>query len=149
MAEPRDLARRHWIGVAARAHVRRGVAGGFCQLGHGKHALVKRLAPGDLIAYYAPREEMVEGAPVQAFVAIGEVAERVPYLVEMSAPFEAWRRNVAWWEAREAPIQPLIPRLAFIPDPARWGYPFRRGSFTVTPEDFATIAEAMGVTDRL
>ena len=34
---------RYWIGVASRDHVMRGVAGGFCQLGHGKAAPVKRL----------------------------------------------------------------------------------------------------------
>ena len=38
---------RYWIGVASRDHVMKGVAGGFCQLGHGKSAPVKRLAPGD------------------------------------------------------------------------------------------------------
>ena len=31
---------RYWIGVASRDHVARGVAGGFCQLGHGKASAV-------------------------------------------------------------------------------------------------------------
>jgi len=34
---------RYWIGVASRDHVMQGKAGGFCQLGHGKAAPVKRL----------------------------------------------------------------------------------------------------------
>ena len=41
----------HWIGVASSDHVKRGVAGGFCQLGHGRREPVKRLKPGDRIVY--------------------------------------------------------------------------------------------------
>jgi EVE domain len=140
---------RCWIGVASRAHVAKGVAGGFCQLGHGKMAPVKRLAPGDLIVYYAPREEIDSGAPVQAFVAIGKIKDGEPYLARMSATFEAYRRDVDWWPGREAPIKPLIARLSFIRDRDRWGYPFRRGSFSIPPADFRLIAQAMGVDDRL
>ncbi len=93
--------RTYWIGTAAREHVRRGVAGGFCQLGHGKHAPVKRLRLGDLIAYYSPREAMdPKSEAVQAFTALGEVADREPYLGQMTAEFEAefraYRRDVTW-----------------------------------------------------
>lgn len=144
VAEP-----KYWIGVASRAHVRSGVAGGFCQLGHGKHEPVKRLKPGDLIAYYSPRETLQDGPPVQAFTAVGEVKEGEPYLAEMSPTFQAYRRDVAWWDAEEAPIAPLLGRLSFIKDTTKWGYPFRRGSFTVPREDFAVIAGAMGAQDRL
>ncbi len=63
----------YWIGVASRDHVLKGVAGGFCQLGHGKAAPVKRLAPGDWIAYYSPRTAYEGGEPVQAFTAIGRI----------------------------------------------------------------------------
>jgi hypothetical protein len=141
--------RRCWIAVASRAHVAKGVAGGFCQLGHGKMAPLKRLAPSDLIAYYAPREEPNGGAPVQAFVAIGEIRDGDPYLARTDAAFEAYRRNVDWWPGREAPIKPLISRLGFIKDQNRWGYPFRRGSFSVVAGDFSLVAQAMGVADRL
>ena|SRR5664279_630830 len=41
--------RRYWIGVASRDHVMKGVVGGFCQLGHGKAAPVKRLSPGGVM----------------------------------------------------------------------------------------------------
>ena len=138
---------KFWIGVASREHVWRGVEGGFCQLGHGKHAPVKSLQPGDWIIYYSPRETMAPGPPLQAFTALGVIADREPYFVEMSADFSAWRRDVVWREAHEAPITPLLGQLGFIKDKARWGYPFRRGSFTVALEDFAVIAAAMGVKD--
>ena len=138
-----DAERRYWIGVAARAHVQAGLAGGFCQLGHGKHEPVKRLKPGDLIVYYSPRETLDGGAPVQAFTAIGEIGAREPYLAQMTPTFQACRRDVHWWNADEAPIAPLLGKLRFIKDVTKWGYPFRRGSFQVSRDDFATIATAM------
>jgi hypothetical protein len=136
----------HWIGVASRDHVRRGIEGGFCQLGHGRHALVRRLGAGDRIIYYSPKENMAGSTPVQAFTAIGEIAAGDAYLVQMTADFEAWRRDVVWWPSQDAKIAPLIPNLTFIKDPARWGYPFMRGSFKISVDDFATIARAMGAT---
>jgi hypothetical protein len=44
---------------------------------------------------------------------------------------------------QEAPIRDLVGALAFIPDPKRWGYPFRRGLFQIGEEDFRRIADAM------
>ena len=138
-----------WIGVASRDHVRNGVACGFCQLGHGKHAPVLRLKPHDRIAYYSPRETMDAGEPVRAFTAIGEIADREAYPVEMTADFSAWRRDVDWWPAEEAAIEPLIGDLDFITDKAHWGYPFRRGALSISERDFGIIARAMRAEGRL
>jgi hypothetical protein len=142
--------RTYWIGTACRENVHRGIAGGFCQLGHGRQAPVKQLKPGDLIVYYSPRETMdPKSQSVQAFTSVGEVQNREPYLVQMTPEFQAYRRDVIWWPAREATVRPLIAGLSFIRDPVRWGYPFHRGAFKVRAEDFATIAEAMGVQNKL
>lgn len=54
----------YWIGVASADHVLGATAGGFAQLGHGRHDAVKALKKGDWLAYYAPREQMRAGAPV-------------------------------------------------------------------------------------
>jgi hypothetical protein len=124
---PAATAPRFWIGVASRDHVRRGVAGGFCQLGHGKSAPIRRLAPGDWIAYYSPRESFPDGAPLQAFTAIGEVQPGEPYAVDMGEGFVPTRRDVRF---RAKPS---------------WGAVFRRGLVEVTGDDFARIAAAMGV----
>ena len=67
----------HWIGVAHRKHALIGRAQGFCAFSHGKEAAVRRLSPGDLFVYYAPREDF-DGPAVQAFVALGQVAEGDP-----------------------------------------------------------------------
>lgn len=104
---------RYWIGVASRDHVMKGVAGGFCQLSHGKAGPVRRLSPGDWIAYYSPRTGMREGEPVQAFTAIGRIREGEPYAGDMGGSFHPIRRDVDFLVAREAPIRPLLDDLAF------------------------------------
>jgi EVE domain len=78
---------KYWIGVASRDHVRTGTAGGFCQLCHGKAAPLRRLKAGDRIIYYSPRERMRDGAPIQAFTAIGEVASGEPEPHDMGGGF--------------------------------------------------------------
>ncbi len=141
--------RRYWIGVASRDHVMKGVAGGFCQLGHGKAAPVKRLSPGDWIVYYSPRTTMEEGEPVQAFTAIGRIKPGEPYAGDMGGGFHPVRRDVAFLKVKEAPIRPLLDALSFTKGRASWGYAFRRGSFAISEADLATIAEAMGVAGKI
>lgn len=134
---------RTWIGVAAKAHVERGVAGGFCMFSHGTHTAVKRVNPGDWLAYYSPRTELEGGDAVRAFTATGRVAEGEPFEAEMGAGRLGWRRAVAYAQCRNADIYALLPRLSFIKDPAHWGMAFRRGLFAVPREDFALIAAAI------
>ncbi len=135
---------KYWIGVASRDHVRRGVAGEFAQLGHGKRTGLARLKPGDWIAYYSPRTALQGGEPVQAFTAIGQVTGEI-YQVSLEG-FCPFRRDVRYQpEALEASIKPLIPKLSFIQDTKHWGYPFQRGQLEVSEADFRVIASVMGV----
>jgi len=143
------MSTRYWIGVASRDHVTKGLVGGFCQLDHGKAAPVKRLAPGDWIAYYSPRTKLEGGEPVQAFTAIGRIKPGEPYEADMGGGFHPIRRDVDYRQAAEAPIRPLLDRLSFTSGRQSWGYALRRGSFTVSAEDFLTIAEAMGVGEEV
>jgi len=80
--------------------VRAGVAGGFCQICHGK--AVRRLRSGDRIVYYSPTTRMRGGEPVQAFTAIGLVEGGEPYSCDMGGGFVPFRRPVAFLEASEA-----------------------------------------------
>jgi hypothetical protein len=125
-----------------------GTAGGFCQLRHGKAAPVRRLSPGDRIIYYSPQERMRDGAPIRAFTAIGTVGPGEPQPHDMSGGFVAHRRNVSWFEASDAPIQPLLPLLTFTRDRPRWGMVLRRGVFAIDREDYDIIANAMGARRR-
>lgn len=136
---------RYWIGVAAAAHVRVGIEGGFAMFAHGRHDAVKRVAPGDWVAYYSPREGMKEGAELRAFTAIGQALEGGPREREMMAGTTGWSRPMRWLPSRPASIYPLLDRFSFIEDRGHWGMYFRKSLFSVPREDFTLVAEAMGV----
>ena len=138
---------RYWIGVASRDHVMRGVEGGFCQLCHGKAQPLKATRAGDRIIYYSPRTGMRSGETIQAFTAIGRIEAGEAYPFDMGDDFKPYRKNVSFLAAHDAPIQPLLERLSFTKGKKSWGYAFRRGVIEITAEDYALIAEAMGVAN--
>lgn len=136
--------RSYWIGVVARDHVAIGVAGGFSQMSRGKAAPLERMHAGDGFVFYSPRAQHPDGPPLQAFTAIGRVRDGNIWQTEASEGFRPFRRAVDYLPAREAPIKPLLPDLAFIRSKVHWGAPFRNGLIRVSEEDFARIAAAMG-----
>jgi hypothetical protein len=137
---------RYWINTVSRDHLQLGLAGGFTQAGHGKSSGLKRLGRGDYLVFYSPRTSLDGGEPLQSFTALGRIIDDEPFQVEMSPKFHPWRRKVEFISAREAPIQPILESLEFIPDKKRWGFPFRRGLFAIERADFVRIVEAMGVS---
>jgi hypothetical protein len=134
---------RCWINTVSREHVLWGVEGGYTQADHGKNTRLRRLAPGDTIAFYSPKTRMRDGEPLQEFTALATVTGEEAFQVEMTPDFHPWRLAVAFEEVTPAPIRPLIPRLSFITDPQRWGYPFRRGLFEIDSDDMAVIRGAL------
>jgi EVE domain len=135
----------YWIGVASRDHVLKGVAGGFCQLCHGKSRPLRRLSPGDWLVYYSPRTAMTGGDRVQAFTAIGTILPGNPYAFDMGNGFVPDRRDVSFLDAQEVPIRSLLDDLSFIKNKKSWGYVFRFGLIEIPAVDFQRIAEAMQV----
>jgi len=135
---------RYWIGVACHEHVRRGVAGGFCQLCHGKARPLTRMAKGDWLIYYSPTQIMGRSEPCQAFTALGRIVGETVYPFAMSEDFVPLRRDVAFLPVTPALIRPLIEHLDFIPDKRRWGYAFRFGHLEIGVEDFTRITHALG-----
>jgi hypothetical protein len=135
--------RRYWIGVAAANHIARGVVGGFMQVNHGKEAPLKRLKPGDLIAYYSPVSEFGGKEKLMAFTAIGVVKDGPPYKGDMGEGFMPFRRDVDWRASHRAAIHPLLESLSFTKDQTSWGYKFRFGLFDIAREDMELIAKAM------
>ena len=120
---------RYWINTVSLEHVRRGVARGYTQADHGRDNRLRQLQPGDQIAFYSPRTAMRSGEPLREFTALGTVTGEKTYQVEMSPDLHSWRLEVAFEEVSAAPIKPLLEPLAFITDPKKWGFPFRRGLF--------------------
>lgn len=138
---------KNWIAVASAEHARRGGGGegdtGYMQVCHGKLAPLRRVQPGDRVAYYAPVIEFGGKTKCQAFVLIGLVQPGEPYAFDMGGGFVPYRRDVRYLPAREAPIAPLLDSLAFIDNRQRWGYKFRFGLFDIPDHDMQLIASAL------
>lgn len=140
------MSRKNWIAVASADHARRGCvkpADGFMQVCHGKCAPLKRVAPGDRVAYYAPTQTMGGRDKLQQFVSLGVVQAGQPYAVDMGGGFVPFRRHVAYVPAREASILPLLDQFNFVENRQRWGYKFRFGLFEVNDHDMQLITVAM------
>ena len=138
---------KNWIAVASADHARRGrdeMAPGFMQLGHGKLAPLKRVHPGDRVAYYSPTVAMGANDGFKSFVSIGIVQPGEPYAFDMGG-FVPYRRNVKYLKSKEASILPLLDDFEFVENRAHWGYKFRFGLFTISDHDMRLIAQAMGV----
>ena len=132
-----------WLAVASAEHVRLGRAGGFMQVNHGKAAPLRRIQPGDRVAYYSPTLAFGGKDRLQAFTAVGVVREGQPYQFDMGGGFCPYRRDVVWMKASEAPIQPLLEQLEFTAGRRNWGYQLRFGLLAVSEGDMDSIALAM------
>ena len=138
--------RNNWIAVASAEHARRGrgTAGdGYMQVCHGKCAPLKRVLPGDRVAYYAPTITMGGKDKCQSFVSIGLVQAGEPYAFDMGGGFVPFRRDVAYTPAQEVSILPLLDQFEFVEVRSRWGYKFRFGLFKIGAGDMRLIAQAM------
>lgn len=132
-----------WIGVVSKDHVDRATAGGFAQVNHGKAGPLERMHAGDGFAFYSPRTSYPDGAPLQAFTAIGRVRSGTVYQAEMDGGFRPFRLDVDFLPAEPAPVKPLLPELSFIRSKTHWGAAFRFGVVRIPATDFAVIASAM------
>jgi hypothetical protein len=137
-----------WIAVASANHVAIGRRDGFMQVNHGKAAPLRRIKPGEIVAYYSPTETYGTKTPLKYFTAIGRVREGDVYTGQMSGDFTPWRRDVEWWEATPAPIAPLLNHLELTAGKVNWGYPFRFGLLRVGDADMAIIATAMAAAQN-
>jgi hypothetical protein len=138
-----DAQRSYWIGVVSAEHVKRGVAGGFSQVCHGKSQPLKRLQPGDGFVYYSPNLTFQGKERYQTFTAIGTVKDGPVYPFDMGNGFVPYRRDIAWADGVAAPIQPLLDQLDFTAGRRNWGYQLRFGLFPISEHDFRLIAAAM------
>lgn len=142
-----DQARRNWIGVVSREHVRIGVKAGFAMLNHGKLGPLIQMNPGDWLVYYSPKTSYPTGATLKAFTAIGTVKDSEPYQEEMLSGTMGFRRDIDWLEARDTPLTELSDALDFTR--GSWGMLARRGLFEITTSDLEIIRDAMTkMTDK-
>jgi hypothetical protein len=135
---------RAWVGVVSRAHVLRGVQGGFAQLCHGRHAPLDRMQLGDWLVYYSPTTEFRSGTALRAFTAVGRVVGERSYPFDMGGGFVPYRRTVAY-ERSDAPVpaKALAAQLHFMCSGSNWGMRARRGHFEIDLHDLELIASAL------
>ena len=76
---------------------------------------------------------------LQAFTAIGQAIDEAVYQFEMTPNFTPFRRNIKFYDCKEASILPLVEKLNFIQDKKKWGFKFRFGFFEITERDFNLI----------
>jgi hypothetical protein len=135
----------YWLGVVCREHVERGKRLGIAQLGHGKRPPLARLSRGDWLVYYSPRTQLHGGQPLQAFTALGEVADEVIWQADEGG-FKPWRRRVDYRVTTDTPIEGLRHALDLTAEP-NWGYQLRRGLIELSEGDFTRIRAAMDLAD--
>jgi hypothetical protein len=134
---------RYWLGVVSRAHVERGVAGGFAQLCHGRAAPLARMRAGDWLVYYSPKTEMRPDAPrLQAFTALGRLVDDRVYEFDMGDGRVPHRRDVQYEAVRPVPLDLVKPELHLVSKPD-WTLQLRRGHVELDAHDFTLIATAM------
>ena len=134
---------KYWCGVVSREHIKRGEAGGFCQVCHGKKGPLSRMAVGDGIVFYSPVTEFQGSEKCQMFTAIGKVAGTETYQFQMAPNFVPYRRDITYFKCKEVPIRPLLDELSFTTGQTNWGYKFRFGHFEMTEQDFMLISGLM------
>ena len=114
------------------------------QVCHGKAGPLRRVKPGDRVAYYSPTLEFGCKNKLQAFTAIGITKAGEPYRFDMGGGFCPFRRDVSWINANESPIQPILDVLEFSAGNRNWGYQLRFGLFQISDHDIKVIAAEMG-----
>jgi len=134
---------KYWIIVASKDHVKKAVAQGIAQACHGKAAQLKRMKKGDFVIYYSGRQILGKPDKCQEFTASGKVIDDEIYQSQVSEDFCPSRRNIEFFECKDAPVLPLIADLAFIKNKKSWGYPFRFGFFEINQQDFDLISSKM------
>lgn len=134
---------RYWVTVVSKDHIKRGVAGSFMQANHGTPGSLKKLRPNDWVIFYSPKVTYEGDEKLQAFTAIGQVADGEVYQHKMADNFIPFRRNLKYYSCKDVPIVPLIGSLDFIRDKKAWGYRFRFGFFEIGERDFNLLRDKM------
>lgn len=130
-----------WLGVVSAEHVRRGVALGIAQIGHGGRAGLARLQVGDTLIYYSPVERLREKTPLQQFTALGTIADDELWQAD-DGGFKPFRRRVNYIQATPVGLEEVRTRLHLTAQ-QNWGYQLRCGIVPLDERDVAVLRAAM------
>ncbi|MCX2585247.1 EVE domain-containing protein [Pedobacter sp. MR22-3] len=134
---------KYWIAAISKEHAQSGVNGNFIQVCHGKQTPLKQMKKGDYLIIYSSKITMEGNEKLQAFTAVGQVADDEIYQFQMTENFKPFRRNIEFLKSVECLIAPLINDLEFILNKKKWGYPFRFGFLEIKENDFHLITSKM------
>lgn len=139
----RNATVKYWIIVASKDHVRKGITAGIAQACHGKATPLKRMRKGDYIVYYSGKQVFGQMDKCQEFTAIGKVKDEDIFPFQMTENFCPFRRKIDFFESEDVSIIPLIDKLTFIGNKAKWGAPLRFGFLEIPEKDFKLISSKM------
>ncbi|MFV0421473.1 EVE domain-containing protein [Oleidesulfovibrio sp.] len=139
---------KYWLGVVSENHVKRGVQDGIAQVCHGKKAPLARMKKDDWLIYYSPKTSRENGALLQCFTAIGQIADDTIYQYEMSKTFCPYRRKVIYEDCSPISINALKDKLDLRQE-KNWGDKLRFGLIELSQTDFQAIKEAMDCDNSL
>lgn len=130
-----------WLCVAPAEHVRRGVALGIAQIGHGKRAGLARMRPGGTLVYYSPVECLGDRTPLRYFTAIGTIAGDIIWQADKGG-FWPFRRLVRYEDTRPISLDDVKTTVTLTSTPS-WGDQLRRGLIALRPGDVDVLRKAM------
>jgi len=133
---------KYWLGIVSEDHVKRGVAGGFAQVCHGKKAPLARIKKNDWLIYYSPKKSMNGNEDCKSFTAIGQALDDCIFLFEMSSEFKPFRRKINYLVAPPLPLSQVKNKLEMT-QAKNWGYKLRFGLIELSLADFSLLKDAM------
>lgn len=123
-------------------HVEYAVENGVCAFSKGQKAAIVKLSEGDRFAFYSPKTGFMSGDAVQCFTGLGTVIDSTP-VERRWQDVDIWTAQAAYAKITQTPVRPMLEKLSFVTNPAKWGMAFRRGQFEINEADFTLIETTM------
>ncbi|KRE47624.1 hypothetical protein ASG92_10370 [Arthrobacter sp. Soil736] len=130
-----------WLAVVSAEHVRRAVALGIAQIGHGKRANLSRMHAGDTLIFYSPVQRLGDRIPLRHFTALGEIADDEIWQAD-EGDFKPFRRRVNYADTAPVELGSVRDQLHLTAE-ANWGYQLRRGLVPLDAHDVNVLRFAM------
>ena len=139
-------AKKFWLIVASRDHVKTGLENGFAQSCHGKKTWISKPKKGDKVVFYSSKIEFGNTSKdnkLMKFTALGTFNSDEITTSEISEK-TFFRRAVDFEKIiQEIPIKNLLNKLEFIKNKDRWGIEVRNGMREIPKNDFLLIENLM------
>lgn len=130
-----------WLAAVSAEHVRRAVALGIAQIGHGKRANLSRMHAGDTLIFYSPVQRLGDRIPLRHFTALGEIADDEIWQAD-EGDFKPFRRRVNYADAAPVELGSVRDQLHLTAE-ANWGYQLRQGLVPLDAHDINVLRLAM------